>query len=147
MIYVWLYFFLFGEAIFGQILVLQSLFSHSKYAGLVSTIMYFMGTFFYFPVQGPDGNVYLKLLFSAIFPQVCNREAAIILAGYELSGIGINMKNADDIYEKLSFNQCLWSFLISFVLWMLLGIYLEAVLPKEYGTKRHPCFMFHRSTY
>lgn len=36
---------------------------------------------------------------------------------------------------------------VGLLFWGLLGFYFDAVLPKEYGTKRHPCFMFLPSTY
>lgn len=32
--------------------------------------------------------------------------------------------------------------LVDTVLWFLLGMYLEAILPKEFGQRRHPCFCF-----
>ena len=41
--YLWLFFWLYGEAVFGQIIFLQSLFTGSKYAGIVSTVIYFAG--------------------------------------------------------------------------------------------------------
>ena len=41
--YMWLFFWLYGEAVFGQIMFLQSLFTGSKYAGIVSTVIYFAG--------------------------------------------------------------------------------------------------------
>ncbi len=42
-LYLWLFFWLYGEAVFGQIIFLQSMFTSSKYAGIVSTILYFCG--------------------------------------------------------------------------------------------------------
>ena len=39
--YIWIFFWLYGEAVFGQIIFLQSLFSGSKYAGIVATVLYF----------------------------------------------------------------------------------------------------------
>ena len=41
--YIWIFFWLYGEAVFGQIIFLQSMFTGSKYAGIVSTIIYFCG--------------------------------------------------------------------------------------------------------
>lgn len=31
---------------------------------------------------------------------------------------------------------------LGFVLWTLLGAYLENVIKTEYGQQKHPCFMF-----
>ena len=33
-------------------------------------------------------------------------------------------------------------FFVGGVIFMLLGLYLDQVLPSEYGTHLHPCFMF-----
>ena len=41
--YVWIFFWLYGEAVFGQIIFLQSMFTGSKYAGIVATVVYFCG--------------------------------------------------------------------------------------------------------
>jgi len=41
--YLWIFFWLYGEAVFGQIIFLQSMFTGSKYAGIVSTVIYFSG--------------------------------------------------------------------------------------------------------
>jgi len=38
-------------------------------------------------------------------------------------------------------------FIPALIVWMALGFYLDAVLPKEFGSKRHPCFIFFPSTY
>lgn len=36
---------------------------------------------------------------------------------------------------------------LGFVLWTLLGAYLETVIPTEYGHQKHPCFCFRPQTY
>jgi len=50
---IFLYIWLFGESIFGQIVLLQACFQKSKYAGITSSIIYFGLLFASFPVQGP----------------------------------------------------------------------------------------------
>ena len=40
---IWLYMWLYGEAIFGEIVFLQSFFNTSKYAGIVASLGYFFG--------------------------------------------------------------------------------------------------------
>jgi len=46
-----------------------------------------------------------------------------------------------------SFIEGIWLFIPGLVLWALLGFYCDAVLPKQYGSKSHPCFCFFPSTY
>ena len=67
--YIWLFFWLYGEAVFGQIIFLQSMFSGSKYAGIVSTIIYFSGVLIDKLVQG-DGITRMSKLLASLLPQV-----------------------------------------------------------------------------
>ena len=67
--YLWIFFWLYGEAVFGQIIFLQSLFSSSKYAGIVATVIYFCGILLNTAVSGEDITRTQKLL-GSILPQV-----------------------------------------------------------------------------
>jgi hypothetical protein len=35
---------------------------------------------------------------------------------------------------------------IDTVIWLIIGMYLELILPKEFGKTRHPCFFFKKSS-
>jgi hypothetical protein len=39
--FLYLFMWLYGEAVFGQIVFLQAFFANSKYAGIVATVVYF----------------------------------------------------------------------------------------------------------
>ena len=67
--YIWLFFWLYGQSVFGQIVFLQSLFSSSKYSGIVSTLVYFGSDFFNFLIAGNDKSRATKLL-ASLLPQV-----------------------------------------------------------------------------
>ena len=62
----WLFLWLYGEAIFGQIIFLQSMFSGSKYAGIVSTIIYFCGVLVNSLLKGDDVTKTQKILASLL---------------------------------------------------------------------------------
>ena len=49
--YIFCFYWLFGQAVFGQIVVLQALFNKSKYAGLVSSLIYFGLSFIAFTLS------------------------------------------------------------------------------------------------
>lgn len=67
--YIWLFFWLYGEAVFGQIIFLQSMFTGSKYAGIVSTIIYFCGVLVDKVVSG-EGITRMSKLLASLLPQV-----------------------------------------------------------------------------
>jgi len=64
--FIWTYFWLYGEAVFGQIMMIQSLFSKSKFSGIVATIIYFGGNFLAFPVYDDDVSYNLKLILGCL---------------------------------------------------------------------------------
>lgn len=143
--YIFLYMWLFGEAIFGQIIFYQALFSRAKYAGLISVLVFFMLLFLNLPIA-ETGSYGLKLVLSLV-PQVTCQQMAVIWSDFETSQIGINSVTAKDIVNNYSFREGLWMYVPGFAIFALFGFYLDAVLPKEFGKRRHPCFMFFPSTY
>lgn len=72
---------------------------------------------------------------------------AVIWADYESAQIGITSLTAHEVVNNYTFAEGLWMFIPALIVWMALGFYLDAVLPKEFGSKRHPCFIFFPSTY
>ena len=144
--YIFLYFWLFGEAIFGQIVLLQALFQKSKYAGITSTIVYFGFVFFNFPVQSATASPTSKYI-ASIVPQVANFQMGVVFAGYEGTGVGLTSTTAHEAFDNYKFSAGLWMLFFGFVFFSLIGLYLDSVLPSEFGTKSHPCFCFKRSSY
>lgn len=72
---------------------------------------------------------------------------ATIWSDYDKSSIGLSSLNVVTVINNYSFREGLIMLPVGLVIWAAMGFYLDAVLPKEYGTKRHPCFMFLPSTY
>lgn len=57
------------------------------------------------------------------------------LAGIPLTSSTINIQ-----VNGFSVADAIWLFIIGGLIMYLIGIYLEYVLPKTYGKRRHPCF-------
>jgi len=55
-LYLFFFIWLYGQAVFGQIIFLQSLFGRSKFSGMISTVIYFGGSFMNFPVQSATAS-------------------------------------------------------------------------------------------
>ena len=64
--YVWLFFWLYGQSVFGQIVFLQSLFTSSKYSGIVATLVYFGSDFFNFLITGDNTSRVAKIAASLL---------------------------------------------------------------------------------
>ena len=144
--YVWLFFWLYGQAVFGQIVLLQSLFTSSKYSGIVATLVYFGSDFFNFLITGGDTTRTGKAL-ASLLPQVALGQGAVVFSSYECTGVGIDSSTAAVLYQNYSFDTALWMYLVSLIVFSVLGLYLDNTLPVKFGTRKHPCFCIMPSSY
>jgi len=144
--YLWMFFWLYGEAVFGQIIFLQALFTNSKYAGIVSTVMYFMGVLVNKLVSGNDVTRISKVL-ASLLPQVALMQGSAVFANYEGTGVGLDKSTSSIIYYGYSFNTALAMLLLDFVLFSLLGLYMDKVIPSDFGQRLTPWFICTPSYY
>ena len=144
--YVWLFFWLYGEAVFGQIIFLQSLFTGSKYAGIVSTVVYFASVFVNYVINGNDVSRAAKVT-ASLLPQVALMQGSVVFANYETSGAGLYKGTAEILYYGYSFNTALMMLAVDLVLYTIVGLYLDKVIPTAYGQRLNPCFCLCPSFY
>jgi ATP-binding cassette, subfamily A (ABC1), member 3 len=68
----------------------------------------------------------------------------VVLIQFETSSIGLTFSNVSRNFENFNFSIGLIMLFVDTVLWFAVGVYLEAILPKEFGQRRHPCFCFYK---
>ena len=78
-----------------------------------------------------------KLWASLLLPSAFSF-GADILADYEYAEIGVTLENMHE--GDYSFASCLFMLCVDTVLYTLLYLYLERVLPSRYGSREHPLF-------
>ncbi|KAG7395247.1 hypothetical protein PHYBOEH_004021 [Phytophthora boehmeriae] len=127
-----LFFFLFSLSVLGFAFMISSMFSRSRTGVYVGFIAFFI-------MYGVTGA------FSDTSSESSKNAACILapaglvfgvnsLSSSETSGVGISFSSASDPINNFRFSTALWYFLFDTVLYTLLGLYFEKVIPKEYGT-------------
>ena len=61
--------------------------------------------------------------------------------------MGIDSSIAAVLYQNYSFDTALWMYLVSLIVFSVLGLYLDNTLPVKFGTRKHPCFCIMPSSY
>jgi ATP-binding cassette subfamily A (ABC1) protein 3 len=112
---------------------MQALFSKSKYSGLVSAVIYFVAVLCDIPASTATASRKTKAILS-LFPQVASQRIGGVLAGFESSNVGIHLDTINEWYDNYTYLEGLFFLFISGFLFSFLGLYLDKVLPKEYGT-------------
>ena len=88
------------------------------------------------------------------------QQSCFILGNLEGAGVGLNFENANETINHFSFTRGMFmlflsmiasavqnfgSILITFIsmiIFLVIGAYLGAVLPRSVGERSHPCFCF-----
>ena len=122
------------------------MFTGSKYAGIVSTIIYFCGVLVNKLIM-EDGVPRSSKIFASLLPQVALMQGSLQFANYEGTGVGLDASTVNVIYQEYSFNTALWMLLIDFFIYFLLGLYLDKVIPSDFGQRLNPCFLCMPSYY
>ena len=129
---VWLYLWLYGIAVFGQIVFMQSFFETAKYSGLLASIIYFGCNLLVITVQSSSATKSLKTIMS-IFPQVAMNEISVVFGTLEGDAIGLQFNNITETVSAYTYLTGICMLIISGMLFVIIGLYLDAVLPKKYG--------------
>ena len=69
-------------------------------------------------------------------------QTVTVLGKFESSQLGSTTDNLFSEYNNFSVGYGLLMLLVDNIWTILLGLYLEQVMPKKFGRRRHPCFMF-----
>jgi ATP-binding cassette subfamily A (ABC1) protein 3 len=62
----------------------------------------------------------------------------------ESYGEGLSWSNLDDRVNNFSMKASIGMIVVNILLFGILAVYLDQVLPNEYGKKRHPLLCLHR---
>jgi hypothetical protein len=81
----------------------------------------------------------MKIL-ASILPTVGLEMGAVSLGIFESSGIGINWDNYNTVYKNYSLANYLNMCTLSFFLFLIFGLYLDKVLPSQFGVRQPPHF-------
>ncbi|KAJ8535329.1 hypothetical protein ON010_g13409 [Phytophthora cinnamomi] len=139
-IVIFLFFFLFGLSVLCFGFFISTLFSNARTGSFVGMILFFL---MYFVAQAfTDNSPEQDISNACILPPVALSFGLSTISDFESSGIGANFGNLDTLNVNFRLSTALKMFLVDCVLYTLLGLYFERVIPKQYGTSLKWYFPF-----
>ena len=79
---------------------------------------------------------------ASLIPQVALSLMVPHLGAFEAVKIGLNFDNINTVYKNYNFTSGYKMLLLDFILYTLLGIYLDHVMPRETGMQKPLSFGF-----
>ncbi|KAJ4767254.1 ABC transporter A family member 1 [Rhynchospora pubera] len=141
---VFVYFFLFGISAIMLSFLISTLFSRAKAAAAVGTLS-FLGAFFpYYSVNDPVVPVVWKVMASFLSPTAFAL-GTVNFADYEHAHVGLRWSNMWQSSSGVNFLVCQLMMVVDSFLYGLIGLYLDKVLPREYGVRYPWNFILTRS--
>lgn len=108
------------------------------------TLFHFLTYFIATPLGQPDVTAGVRIVFS-IIPNIAMALSSMSIGQMEATGRGLNSSTVFEQISNYYIGVAMVSFFLNFIFQFLLGLYLDNVLPKQYGKRQHPCFMFQKS--
>jgi hypothetical protein len=90
-------------------------------------------------VNTPDTPESTKMLASLI-PQVTMYLISVPFAGFESVGIGLTMENRNMLFENYRVISGFRMFILDLIIYSIIGIYLDNILPRSFGQRRSPFY-------
>ena len=140
-VYILSYVFFFSTSTVGFCFAVSSFFSRAKLAGIIGPVALFTTILPRFIFFGSNRYEQISAKRAAsILPATAFCFGADIIADYEYSEKGIQAWNASE--GDYSFNTCLGFLIFDTILFILLGWYLDKVIPQQYGAAQPFYFLF-----
>ena len=139
-LFVFLFVFLYGMVIYSYSMLICSLLQRPRVASIVATLIHFITYFLEVPVADPGVSTSSKTI-ASFLPNIAMALCVDVIAGLESIGDGVNANTLNTTINNFNVWITFRAWIIMFFILTLLALYLDNVLPKEYGT-RQPFYFF-----
>ncbi|RLN91027.1 hypothetical protein BBJ28_00022654, partial [Nothophytophthora sp. Chile5] len=131
-IVIFLFFFLFGLSVLSYCFFLSTIFSNSRTGVFIGMVLFFL---MYFVSEAfSDRSSEKHITWACLLPPVSLSFGVSTIADFEATGTGAGFGNLTTLNVNFRLSTALLMFAVDSVLYTLLGLYLDKIVPKQYGT-------------
>lgn len=124
-------------SLFSFAVLISSFLQRPLIACIIVTLFHFLTYFLVVPIAQPGVSRGVRTFFSFI-PNIAMSLSSVVIGKLELSGRGLQFTTLFEVAFDYQIGVALISYIANFFVQFLLGLYLDNVLPKEYGKRQHP---------
>ena len=129
-------FFLFSMSNISLAGIMGAFFSKSRIAALLSPLIFFALSTPLFAVGSVDSNGKSGML---LLSPTCFTQGILLLFNHELSG-GLGPDQLTDFRDTPNMLAVLFMLGVDTILYLLIMLYVDAIMPNDWGVPRHPLF-------
>ena len=144
LIYLFLFFFLFGMSIFALVYFFQSFLDKTRLAMIVSILIYFLMYFLSTSFTGNGIKHWVRVFFS-IFPPIALQIGLNVMSRFEVTQKDFKKGDVTLQYRNYCIRDMLVMLTIDIFIYLFLGFYLENVVTHDFGMSRPWYFLCTKS--
>jgi ATP-binding cassette subfamily A (ABC1) protein 3 len=130
LVFIFYYAFLASVMSFGY--MVSTMFSRAKTASVCGTVLWFAC---YFVDASVVDTSIEENTFASVLAPVALSKTLRVFASLEAVEQGVNFENSDQVYQEYTYETGLFMLIFDAILYTFVGVYLERVLPKEFGVR------------
>ena len=138
--FIFLIFFLWSMNIFSMAFFFQSFIDSTRYALILSLLIYFIMYFFSMACIRITASKSIKIGLS-FFPPVTLEVGIVLISEFECYFKKFHPKYFSEIYTNYSLLYMYIQFIADFFIYLLLGYYLQNVVPRKFGIRKPLYFL------
>ncbi|TMW64123.1 hypothetical protein Poli38472_014240 [Pythium oligandrum] len=131
-IVMFIFFYLFGLSMLAFAFCVSAIFSKARAGSLVGLIVFFIMYFVSSSFSAETSSLSKSL--GCLLPPVALSLGVQSVANLEATGQGVTFSNISTVSKNFRLSSALLVLIVDIVLYTLVGIYFEKVVPKEWGT-------------
>ena len=139
--FIFLIFFLWAMNIFSLAFFFQSFIDSTRYALILSLLIYFVMYFISMACLRVTDSKSIKVCLS-FFPPVTLVVGIVLISEFECHFKKFHPRFFTEVYTNYSLSYMYLQFVIDFFIFLILGYYLQNVVPRKYGIRKPFYFIF-----
>lgn len=136
--------FFYGLSLFGFSLCIVALLPTQRASATAASLLHIVTYFIVFAVRDPDTAQNVKVGMS-IFPNVGMSFCIYNLFHFENDSTGLSFTNSSILFQNCTFTSSLVALIFDTFFYLFLGLYLDSVIPSQYGVAKKWYFLCTRN--
>jgi len=139
LLFIFFFFWIFMETLITFSWLVSSLFNKTSIGATLGALLFLVASFAVFGIG--DDSTRSDRLGACVSSPACFIQGFEIMLILESNGAGVTTDTVGiDVNETISINDCFGFLILDFFMYLIVALYLERVIPTEWGTHEKPWF-------
>lgn len=143
---IFLWYWLFCICLIGLAFFISAFFSKARTGILSAMVLFFLLAFVAIPFDNIENPTVAAKACASLSPLAAMTFASKLILNFEANQLGATTATMRIEYTSYTISTAFGFLVLDFVVFIVVGLYLEQVLPRDFGLTKHPLYCLRRKT-